>query len=241
MQKGWNSSKDTTKKSSDSVKKMKIPKTFVPEKGLENKIEQLIEEPKTYKKEYKTKEDTELEEELKDLLKEFDYSPFWQECKSVYPKAKRLLTRTSYKQITNKKFKYEYWAKPIGGEENYLLTIFENKQRYAFSRIKDESIEKFCKKFEHQRKMVYPKSFLLTGLAVSASLATSYLFSSYPQGTFLKDLLSWMMPSMVTIPTILSIPSIVKYVRKRVGKGLEKYCIGMIIGNDKKALEAAFS
>ncbi len=217
---------------------MKIPKTFLPEKELENKINQLVEEPKTYKKDDKTNvNSTELEE----LLKEFN-SP-WVDYDSVYTKAFQLLSKTGYAQINDKKFKCEYWTKLVSPDESYLFTVYGKKyeQHYIFSRIKNDKVEKFCKKFERRRKMVYLKSFLLTGLAISGFLSTSYLFSYYPQGNFLRDLLSWMAPSMLVIPTILSIPRVIKYIRGRTTKGLEKYCIGMITGDDKKALTAAFT
>lgn len=217
---------------------MKIPKTFLPEKGLENKINQLAEEPKVYKKENDT---TPYREELEALLA--DLNPGWIDDDRVHHKVDELLGKTGYTQIQNEKFHYEYWAKNVSFGENYMLTRFGRKYdlHYAFARIKDSNVEKFCKKFEYQRKMIYPKSFLISGIAISVSLATSYICSSYPQGNFLKDMLSWMIPGVITAPAILSIPSIVRYVRNRTGKGLEKYCIGMVIGDDKKALEAALS
>lgn len=216
---------------------MKIPKTFLPEKGLENKLGQLTKEPKTYEKEYEKKP---YSEELEKLLSEFN--PIYTDYDMVYLGVKTLAEKTGYKQI-NEKPGYEYWVKPTGFGESYILVSFGKKseKHYMFARAKDENVQKFYKRLEHRRKMVYPKSFLITGSALIASSSMIYACATYPEGTFLREILYWMLPSMVTAPTVLSIPRIIKYVRNRVGKGLDKYCIGLIAGDDKKALEAAFS
>jgi len=216
---------------------MRIPKIFLPEnKNLEDKVEQLAKEPKTHEKECRAKHSEELEK----LLSKF-YPPYV-DYDLIHSEVTDLAENMGYKQI-NKKSSYEYWVKPTGFGESYVLVSFGKKSEkyYMFARIKDENFEKFCNKLEYQRKMICPKSFILTGFVLSASLTMSYVCSSSPIGNFLKDVVSWMMPSMFTIPAVLSIPSIVQYMRRRIGKGLDKYCIGLIIGDDRKALEAAFS
>lgn len=218
---------------------MRIPTTFLPEKGLENKIEQLAEKPKAYKKENET---TPYREELEALLANLNRE--WIDDDIVHLKVDTLLGKTGYTQIKNEKFHYEYWTKTADIGESYLLTRYGKKYdpHYTFARIKDSNIEKFCKKFEYKRKLAYPKAFLLTGLALSGSLMICYMCDSYLKGaSFLIDFLSYTIPAISTIPVIFSIPRIMKYMRDRTGKGLEKYCIGMVTGDDKKSLEAAFS
>ncbi len=216
---------------------MKIPKTFIPEKGLEDKINQLEEEPKTNKKDPEKKP---YSEELENLLSEFHL--VWTDYEAIYLRVKALAEKAGYAQIKNSS-NCEYLVKPTDFEESYMLVLFgrEFEKHYIFARLKEDKVKKFYNRLEYRRKMVYPKSLMLTGLALSASLTMSYACYSLPVGTFLRDMVSWMIPSMFTIPAILSIPRIVRYMRNRIGRGLDKYCVGLIINDDKKALEAAFS
>lgn len=216
---------------------MKIPKIFIPEKGLEDKINQLEEEPKIYKKECEKKP---YNEELEKLLSEFNHA--WTDYEAIYPRVKALAEQAGYSQIKDSS-NCEYWVKPTDFGESYMLVVFGKKfeKHYIFARLKEDNVKKFYNRLEYQRKMVYPKSFTLIGLVLSASLTVAYACSSFPIGNFLRDMVSWMIPSMFTVPTIVSIPSIVKYMRNRIGRGLDKYCVGLVIGDDKKTLEAAFS
>jgi len=216
---------------------VKLPKIFIPEKGLEDKINQLEEEPKTNKKDPEKKP---YSEELEKLLSEFH--PVWTDYEEIYLRVKDLAEKAGYSQIKNSS-NCEYLVKQTDFGESYMLVLFGRKfeKHYVFARLKEDKVKKFCNRLEYQRKMVYPKSLMLTGLALSASLTISYACYSLPVGTFLRDMVSWMIPSMFTIPTILLTPRIVRYVRNRVGKGLDKYCVGLIVNDDRKALEAAFS
>ncbi len=216
---------------------MKVPKTFIPEKGLEDKINQLGEEPKINKKDPEKKP---YSEELEELLSEFN--PVWTDYETIYLRVKDLAEKAGYGQI-KKSSNCEYLVKPTDFGESYMLILFGRKfeKHYLFARLKEGKVKKFCNKLEYKRKMVYTKSLALTGLILSASFTAYYVCYSFPVGSFLRDLISWMIPSMFTIPTILSLPKITRYMRKRIGKGLDKYCVGLIINDDKKALEAAFS
>ena len=216
---------------------MKIPKTFIPEKGLEDKINQLEEEPKINKKDPEKKP---YSEELEKLLSEFHL--VWTDYEAIYPRVKDLAEKSGYGQIKNSS-NCEYLVKPTDFGESYMLAIFGRKfeKHYVFARLKEDKVKNFCNKLEYKRKMVYTKSLALTGLILSASFTMYYVCYSFPVGGFLRDVISWMIPSMVTIPTILSLPKITRYMRKRIGKGLDKYCVGLIVNDDKKALEAAFN
>jgi len=216
---------------------MKIPKAFLPEKGLENKLEQLTKAHKTFEKEYDKKYGRDVEKLLS------DFHPPYVDYDFMHPEVTDLAEKIGYKQ-TNKKSKYEYWIRPMGFGESHILVSLGKKSKnhyYLFARLKDGNVEKFCNKLEYKRKMVYPKTILLTGAAFLASLTLSYACYSMPTGNFFRDLVSWVTPSLFPILTLYCASKIAKYTRKRVGRGLDKYCIGMIRGDDKKALEAAFS
>ncbi|MBM3199511.1 hypothetical protein FJZ53_01150 [Candidatus Woesearchaeota archaeon] len=217
---------------------MKLPKIFLPDQNLELKLEQLIQNPKVQEKE----QEKPYDEELQKLFSHFN--PVWTDYEEVHSTVDDLAAKLGYSKLDEHKwFKYDYWSKPAGLEESYLLTRFGKKynKHYAFARIKNCNVDKFCKKLEYQRAMVYPKTFAMSGAAFAGAIALGSLCSTYPQGNFLKDMLSWMIHGWVGIMAILSIPRILGYANKKVGKGLDKYCTGLIIGDDKKALEAAFS
>lgn len=216
---------------------MRIPKAFIPEKGLEDKINQLGEEPQITKKDPEKKP---YSEELEKLLSEFN--PAWTDYDTVYSKVESLTEQVGYTKTKHTPM-CDYWVKQTDFERSYVLASFGKKfeKHYIFAMIKNEKVKNFCNKLEFQRRTVYPKALMTVGLALSASFAVYYPCSLYPPGNLLRDMASWMIPSMFTIPTILSIPKIARYVRNRVGKGLDKYCVGLIVNDDRKALEAAFS
>jgi len=216
---------------------MKIPKSFLPEKGLEEKINQLGEEPKINKNNPEKKP---YAEELELLLSEF--KPAWTDYDTVYCKVELLAEKAGYTKTKHTPM-CDYWVKPADFGGKYVLASFGKRfqKHYIFAMMKEDKVKKFCKRLEYQRRMVYPKTLLLAGSVISLSLPLSYACSSFPAGNFLKDMVSWVLPSFIAMPALLSIPHVARYFRKRIGKGLEKYCTGLILNDDKKAVEAAFS
>ena len=130
---------------------MKIPKAFIPEKNLDNKVEDLVKE-----KNVPNLKPTGVEKkELEELLNLFDR---FFDCKGepfniTHKKIDIILNKSDYRPLKIKGCFWEYWYRPSAQnfDESYIfIRSFDkhNKKHYAFARVDNLKLESFCRLFE---------------------------------------------------------------------------------------------
>ncbi|MDP2909025.1 MAG: hypothetical protein Q8N77_04445 [Nanoarchaeota archaeon] len=211
---------------------MKLPQLFLPEnKNLEEKLKQLAEEPKIQEQENKYLID---KTELDELLKEFYNLP--ENHNGLCSKLESLLGKAGYTLRKSKKH-YKYWSKPADFDKQYLFIRQKGKEKqeehYSFVMVEENKLEKFCKKFEYERKLI-PLNVYLTICALSVSATSLNFLPLY----FKKDAL-FAIPMAAVVVALSTAPYMIKYLYGKNKKNTEKYC-NYLITNDEEALREAF-
>lgn len=212
---------------------MKLPQLFLPEnKNLEEKLKQLAEEPKIQEQEKKYfVEKTEIDE----LLKEFRNQP--ENYSQLCSKLESLLGRAGY-TLTKSKKHYKYWSKPADFDKQYLFIRQKGKEKqeehYSFVMVEENKLEKFCKKFEYERKLI-PLNVYLTICALSVSATSLNFLPLYLQNGAL-----FAIPMAAVVVALSTAPYMIKYLYGKNRKNTEK-CCKYLITNDEEAIRKAFS
>jgi len=213
---------------------MKIPKTFLPEKDLEEKLKQLSEEkPKTQEKNLSLKiEKEELDKALEKIRNVRDHE--------VFSEIRPLLEKTGYTLMENKK-RYEYWIKPAMSDEKYLFIRVKDKTKhYTFSIVEENNLEKFCQKFEYENKRI-PLNIFLTTVAIAVGATSSAYLPFYLKAeTQILPIVGILGAIVIFFAGICSMEYMQKYTNEKNKKDTEKYCI-RLIRNEGEALKWAFS
>lgn len=213
---------------------MDIPKSFRPERNLDDKTKQLEEKANIRKP-------TELEE----VLEEFNH-PRYRESEDLYSKIEKLRIKHNYKEmamITLDYFHYhEVWAKQDNEKYKVLIQThyIEKSAGYSFTTVKD--VEKFCKDFKdyEQNKKKEIKLPLLwhIGSGAGSSLFGASFYSAIQFLTFMPKNPWTMLLFAIGSGTIGA--SIIPFINWRRKRGREKLYKNIIM-DDKMAVEGAFS
>ncbi|MBU4501438.1 MAG: hypothetical protein KKA79_02505 [Nanoarchaeota archaeon] len=172
---------------------MKLPNTFRPQKNLDDKTEELIEEANINRV-----DSPNINQELLDsVLANYDNNHLGYLDINIHPAVDILLGQADYKPIPGR-FKYQFWSKqdPLYKLGSYVFIRKNNhlnNKSYCFARTDTENLEKFCKVFESHSDIDKKqnwlhsdrfgkkvKAYMLTGGiifgGVTAIAASSYLF-----------------------------------------------------------------
>lgn len=162
---------------------MKVPTTFMPEKNLDNKTEQLLQEKNTLKPKPIKIEQQELEE----VLRMFDNCLDSETIDGILQKKiDDLIRKSDYQPLKVKGSSWEYWYKPVvqSFDESHVLVRSSDKygyKHYAFARVDDSKLESFCKIFERYETGIlsginYNKPYFQIGLITGAIAGSMPLF-----------------------------------------------------------------
>lgn len=138
-------------------KNMKVPKTFISEKNLEDYTERLLNKgPKKKIDDFKPAvERSELERVLE--LFDTEYSRAFSE-EHLWENIDRLVEKSDYKLISQK-LKSKYWSRPSPYNTKESFIFIKNFKTngnpcYSFAIVENDKLEEFCKRFEKERSII---------------------------------------------------------------------------------------
>ncbi len=225
---------------------MKIPNIFVPEKDLEKKTENLLQENK------KTPKPIIIEKkELEDLLYTFNEYYF---DNALHEKIGVLIRKSDYQSLKVKDLKWEYWTKKTDYDENYVFTKWHDRKntRYALAIVNDGKLEEFCERIERDTRvklfglgrdrLYYLMASSFIGSAF-IGLATKYAASSYMLRVFNNLNEATTVSCMAFLGAILGFIEGTLWLtyKNSVNKKKLKTCYTQLITDDKTAIKMAFS
>lgn len=185
---------------------MKIPNTFIPEKNLEQKTEQLLEEAKIVKE-----EDTSAKEKLIETLVSYLHTSqagprpiTFYNMLAASLKNDEYLDISSVASANHVNLKLYYWIKKTGNSEIKLLFkkrsnfFSHNKTELGFATMKEENLKEFYKRLERYEKETDKRPY------------TSYDFVNYyikggltALGSYCLALLGTELNTGINIPTMV--------------------------------------
>ena len=142
---------------------MEIPKLLIPEKNLDEKIEQLKENASIRKEEpIEYPLPAVGPAEVEKLLNDYDYvhglPPGLNHSIDIDSEISDMLIKSGYKLVKHNRLKwylsYDYWSKPTSSSESHILIkkyykhAFNIGIYYRFARVQNNSIDEFLKRFE---------------------------------------------------------------------------------------------
>lgn len=240
---------------------MKLPETFRPEKNLDDKTEELIEEAKIHRS-----DNLNVNQELLDKVLDVYDDTYTYPIIDIHQSIDTLLMQADYKPIPGR-FKYQFWSKqdPLYKLGSYVF-IRRNHWRsrsYCFARTDTENIEQFCKMFESHSDIdqkqewlhsdsfgTKAKAYMLAGGiflgGVTAVAASSYLFG-LPVIAFSQCQALILGSSLGTCKWVMFADYALKGLRKIADKFYDKKYEDMrhlsdeIVKDDREALVRAFT
>ncbi|MBU4501057.1 MAG: hypothetical protein KKA79_00575 [Nanoarchaeota archaeon] len=250
---------------------MKVPNSFRPEKDLEDKTEQLVEEAKIVNYNKRCVDPDELE----DMISHFDHMFLnWSDpsifgYSYLHDTIDEFVEKTNYQKSDLSNDKFTYWTRPdpVNASERYVFIRRldnDSRRRYSFARVNKNDFTKFGKSFELYFKsknilfdnyringQIY-KSFLASGAAVGGlslyilqNVLAGLPFYTISQTAAMAGLFGLTMgPCLIAftgIPLAFGALKLAKYWNKKFEAKIKLNYEDMTLEDDRTAILKAFS
>jgi len=227
---------------------MKIPKTFISEKNLEDYTEKLLkEEPKVRVDEFKPAvERSDLEKVLE--LFDTEYARAFSD-EHLWENIDRLVEKSDYK-LVSQRLKSKYWSRPSSNDSEESFVFIKNFKAngnpcYSFAIVENKKLEEFCKRFEKERTITNGHQAAYGNLAKGAIIGGALgLIADYAIARAIGSSNTFTSAGICALSTVLGFAYgalTIKYVQNKNKEKLNKCVKYLVTSSNKDAVKAAFS